>query len=224
MRTRRLLVFAAGSLAACNSVDLRGADPTGGGGSTAVATTTHSSSATTAAGGTGGDAGATPCGDSEWTAASEESSPVNRDYGMVDWTGQLCIWSGTQIDIGAEGLVADGACYDRLAASWRTMTAVGSPSARVLPASAWTGTEVLVWGGKNYYTYCQFQCNPGNGSGARYNPTTNTWSTMTLSAAPFPRSGHIAVWTGSLMLVSRMRCPAPLAIAWQALVIKLMNT
>ena len=54
--------------------------------------------------------------------------------------------------------------------------------------AVWTGTVYLVWGG-------------GNNAGARYNPTTNTWSAMSAVNAPAARTGHCAVWTGSEMIV-----------------------
>ena len=54
--------------------------------------------------------------------------------------------------------------------------------------AVWTGSLYLVWGG-------------GNNAGARYNPTSNTWSVISSLNAPPARSGHCAVWTGSEMIV-----------------------
>jgi len=39
------------------------------------------------------------------------------------------------------------------------------------------------------------------GSGARYNPTFNTWGPITTSSAPSARYDHSAVWTDKEMLV-----------------------
>jgi len=54
--------------------------------------------------------------------------------------------------------------------------------------AVWTGTEMIVWGG-------------GVDTGARYNPATDTWTTMSLTNAPFRRNSHTAVWTGTEMIV-----------------------
>jgi N-acetylneuraminic acid mutarotase len=52
---------------------------------------------------------------------------------------------------------------------------------------------MIVWGGT------------GNGvvlnSGGRYNPSSDSWKTMSSTDTPSPRSGHKAVWTGNEMIV-----------------------
>jgi N-acetylneuraminic acid mutarotase len=52
---------------------------------------------------------------------------------------------------------------------------------------------MIVWGGFDYFSI--------HGSGRRYDPTTNTWTEITSTAAPAPRSNHTAVWTGSEMII-----------------------
>ena len=51
---------------------------------------------------------------------------------------------------------------------------------------------MIVWGG-----------NDGGltATGGRYNPTTNTWQTISTIGAPSARSDHTAVWTGTHMIV-----------------------
>ena len=39
------------------------------------------------------------------------------------------------------------------------------------------------------------------GSGGRYDPQTDSWSTMALTNAPTARHSHVAFWTGSEMVV-----------------------
>jgi hypothetical protein len=51
---------------------------------------------------------------------------------------------------------------------------------------------MIVWGGYNG-NYEQ--------SGGRYNPSNNTWTTVTATDAPLERALHTAVWTGSEMIV-----------------------
>jgi len=38
-------------------------------------------------------------------------------------------------------------------------------------------------------------------TGARYNPTTNTWTAITTSGAPSARHYHTAVWSGTEMII-----------------------
>ncbi len=86
--------------------------------------------------------------------------------------------------------VSDGStCIDD---TW-TATA-GPPDARYGHTAVWTGSEMIVWGGS--YGYFSFR-----NTGARYNPSTNSWSATSVTNAPTARSGHTAVWTGSEMII-----------------------
>jgi N-acetylneuraminic acid mutarotase len=79
-------------------------------------------------------------------------------------------------------------------------------SARVLAAAVWTGSEVIVWGGGDALGTVD------RGDGARYNPQTNTWSTMSSVGAPSARRGAHAFWTGSKVLLwSGLRCDGTVA-------------
>jgi N-acetylneuraminic acid mutarotase len=54
---------------------------------------------------------------------------------------------------------------------------------------------MIVWGGDNgAQTYVT--------DGGRFNPTTNTWTTVNPIGAPSGRSDHSAVWTGTEMVVA----------------------
>lgn len=76
---------------------------------------------------------------------------------------------------------------------WNAATATaGAPSAREDFSAAWTGTEMIVWGGYNGAVL---------GDGSRYNPATNIWTAVTNVGAPAARRYHSAVWTGSRMMV-----------------------
>lgn len=57
----------------------------------------------------------------------------------------------------------------------------------------WTGTEMIIWGGALGGT----QLN----TGGRYNPTTNSWSTLSTVNAPSGRVLQSAVWTGTEMII-----------------------
>jgi hypothetical protein len=84
--------------------------------------------------------------------------------------------------------------------SWRRL-APSPLAARVGHSAAWTGAELLIWGGG------PFGSRP-LADGAAYDPATDRW--RRLPPAPLAgRSGHAAVWTGTDMLVWGGRRPAP---------------
>jgi hypothetical protein len=62
------------------------------------------------------------------------------------------------------------------------------------PASVWTGTELLIWGGTEDDHGLTLA-----GDGAAYNPVTRAWTPMPASPLS-PRDGAFAVWTGTKAL------------------------
>jgi len=66
-------------------------------------------------------------------------------------------------------------------------------AARVLPASVWTGSEMIVWGGTDPRRTQFF------GDGAAYNPTTNSW--RVLPRAPIEPRAALSVWSGDEFIV-----------------------
>lgn len=71
---------------------------------------------------------------------------------------------------------------------------INAPIGRHYPTSVWTGTEMIIWSGRDdNYQYVN--------TGAKYNPNTNTWNTMTTIDAPSGRIGSTAIWTGTEMII-----------------------
>lgn len=125
-----------------------------------------------------------------WTVAA--GAPVGM-YQKAVWTGShMLVWGGANMT--GPGINA-GAQLDPATNSWSDMVSVGQPSGRKDHTAVWTGSEMIVWGGLNGASL------PIYGDGARYNPVTNTWQTMSMIGAPSARYGHIAVWTGSQMII-----------------------
>ncbi len=78
---------------------------------------------------------------------------------------------------------------------WEPMSEVGAPGARTRHTGVWTGDRFIVWGGS-------VVGDPNvAGDGAAYDPVADTWSTISSVNAPSARHSHIAVWTGSKMIV-----------------------
>ena len=89
--------------------------------------------------------------------------------------------------------ISDGAaCIDN---TW-TATA-GPPDGRYGHTAVWTGSEMIIWGGGyGSYPYVFFR-----NTGARYNPSIDTWTTTSTANAPAGRVAHKAVWSGNEMIV-----------------------
>jgi N-acetylneuraminic acid mutarotase len=112
--------------------------------------------------------------------------PWNTGDSRSVWTGSvMLVWGGAY--------TTNGYRYDPVLDDWRPITTVDAPHARHSFTAVWTGTEMIVYGG----------CNGGSefctdGSGGRYNPTTDTWTDIAGGSA---RRQHVAVWSGTEMLV-----------------------
>ena len=84
---------------------------------------------------------------------------------------------------------------------WRSMSTLGAPQIRYRHTSVWTGTEMIVAGGRT-----RVELGGGGATeedlatGGRYNPVTDTWVATSTRGAE-PRIGHATVWTGSEMIV-----------------------
>jgi N-acetylneuraminic acid mutarotase len=68
-----------------------------------------------------------------------------------------------------------------------------APSARNSFCTVWTGSEMIVWGGSGSSGYLN--------TGARYNPITDSWTTITSSGAPTARFQSSSIWTGTEMII-----------------------
>src|SRR5262249_41957650 len=104
------------------------------------------------------------------------------------------IWGGGDT---LTGFVTGGR-YNPSTDSWTSTSTVNAPDIRGDESAVWTGTEMIIWGG--VCCDCGAPCIFRN-TGARYNPSTDTWVATTTTGAPGGRDGHTAVWTGTEMIV-----------------------
>jgi N-acetylneuraminic acid mutarotase len=136
-----------------------------------------------------------PLGDT-WIPISTVGAPIGRLRHTAIWTGQkMIVWGGESS--GGGGTTDTGGIYDPASDTWTAVSTVGAPSAREEHSAVWTGQEMIVWGGCSTVF-----CSGVLGDGARYNPSTNSWTAM--AAAPAwlgGRTFHQAVWTGSRLLI-----------------------
>ncbi|MGI8684953.1 MAG: Kelch repeat-containing protein [Acidimicrobiales bacterium] len=120
-------------------------------------------------------------------------TPLRSVGQTVVWTGDaLLVWGGS---IG-ESPVADGAAYHPDTDTWTTMARAPIP-ARFDHTAVWTGDRMIVWGG---FAGEESPSRSAFADGAAYDPGTDSWAA--LPAAPLAaRAEHVAVWTGSSMVI-----------------------
>jgi N-acetylneuraminic acid mutarotase len=130
-----------------------------------------------------------------WTATSTVNVPLARKDHTAVWTGtEMIIWGGCKP--GANNFcntIGNGSpgAYNPTSDTWRVVPE-GGIEGRTKHTAIWTGTDMIIWGGIRLGVL---------NTGARYNPTSNTWTPTSLVNAPQARMEHTAVWTGSEMIV-----------------------
>jgi len=104
---------------------------------------------------------------------------------MIVWGGQTNI---------SPFATASGARYDPATDSWQsTRLNAATPSARYLHSAAWTGSQMIVWGGLD--SFSRF------GDGGVYDPLADKWTPTNPSGAPSARAFHSGIWTDDQMIV-----------------------
>jgi len=71
-----------------------------------------------------------------------------------------------------------------------------APGARNSHTAVWTGTSMIVWGGRTGGIY-----GPCLDTGGTFDAASNTWSAISTVSAPSARADHLATWTGGSMVV-----------------------
>ena len=130
------------------------------------------------------------CGSCSGTDACETATGQCVATCAPDCLAKECGDDGCGLADGCGTCGANATCtVDGLCSQWSATAITGAPAARTGHIAAWTGAELIVWGGLNKNT------------GGRLTPSTNTWTTMTTTGAPLKRDGAAGVWTGTRLLV-----------------------
>ncbi len=122
--------------------------------------------------------------------------PLGRWAHTAIWSGsEMIVWGGYYTDGYSENYFSTGGRYNPTSDFWTpTSTATNCPLAREYHSAIWTGTEMIVWGGRDGTNHLN--------SGGRYNPFSDSWTpTSTGTNCPSIRDAHTAVWTGAGMIV-----------------------
>jgi N-acetylneuraminic acid mutarotase len=130
-----------------------------------------------------------------WTPISATGTPPAARGHTVVWTGnRMIVWGGRDGFALALSTVNTGGVYGPVADVWSATSTASAPAARVWHTAVWTGSRMIVWGGRT-------SAAPPVQSGARYAPSGDSWTATATLGAPSGRFDHTAVWTGSEMIV-----------------------
>ena len=121
--------------------------------------------------------------------------PEPRTGMTATWTGRELLVVGGYAEAG-HGIrtYADGVAYNPATNRWRRVPSMGID--RAFHSAVWTGRYLLVWGGR--MDRAGEWTTPSRG--VAYDPVRNTWTALPRSPLA-GRTGHVAVWTGSQMLI-----------------------
>ncbi len=132
-----------------------------------------------------------------WTPVGTLNAPSPRSGHAAVWTGtEMIVWGGYD-GLGDDPYLGDGGRYDSLTDTWRPVSMQGAPGARSGHTAVWTGSEMIIWGGKFGLSDTSWV----SSTGARYAPALDAWTTLPTTGAPSARRSHTAVWTGADMIV-----------------------
>ena len=136
------------------------------------------------------DAGTT---DVEGPVYTGSTVPDGRTAHTAVWAGRdMIVWGGLD---GSSNRLDSGGLYNPAVDAWLPTSTTGVPDARDSHTAIWTGVEMIVWGGVGATLGT-------TNTGGLYVPATDSWTaTSTGANVPTARSGHTAVWTGTVMIV-----------------------
>lgn len=112
------------------------------------------------------------------------------------WTGtQLLVWGGHGCTGDLGTYCANGGAYTPATDTWRLLSSTAAPSLRRGESAVWTGKAMIVWGGASMPDSTALR------DGSAYDPGTDHWSPIDTTTAPSARGAHMAVWSGTEMIV-----------------------
>jgi hypothetical protein len=110
----------------------------------------------------------------------------------------MIVWGGEIGNINTPQLTNDGAAYDPARRTWRTL-APSPLTARAGAVTAWTGSEVLIWGGSTVGAPGTQPVGGATPPGA-YNPAADTW--REIPSGPLGGMSDAAgAWTGRELVI-----------------------
>lgn len=131
-------------------------------------------------------------GANTWLANSTTGAPLARRQHTAVWTGsKMLVWGGTDSTL---AVTNTGGSYDPVTDAWTAIsTGANVPTARTNHQAVYVGSRMVVFGG--------YDGTVELGDGARYDPATDTWATMSAASIPSARQSFTAVSNGTVMVV-----------------------
>jgi N-acetylneuraminic acid mutarotase len=136
-----------------------------------------------------------------WTPTST-GGPASGNFASVVWTGsRMIVWGGSALwkDWYWTPSVNDGGQYDPATDTWHPTSTLGAPDARTRHTAVWTGSKMLVWGGRDRIS--DVGAWDLLRTGGSYDPVADAWTETSTEGAPSGRESHTALWTGKEMVV-----------------------
>jgi N-acetylneuraminic acid mutarotase len=128
-----------------------------------------------------------------WRAVSAVNAPSQRFDPKFVWTGtEFIVWGGNFNNVE----LVDGAAFNPSNNTWRTIAVPSGFAGRGFIRAVWTGSEMVIWGGGDVTTSSTFVS-----TGARYNPTADSWTLMSNLNVPQARGHHEIIWTGTEVVI-----------------------
>jgi Zn-dependent metalloprotease len=129
-----------------------------------------------------------------WTPIALSGAPAARYVHTGVWTGdRMVVWGG--FNPATLTPFATGGVYNPATDSWTTVASTNAPFARWFHTAVWTGSRMIVWGGRQ----AMASTTANLATGGLYDPVGDAWEAVPTTSAPTRRSLHSAVWTGTRM-------------------------
>jgi N-acetylneuraminic acid mutarotase len=131
-----------------------------------------------------------------WAPTTTVNAPMGRNDHTAVWTGSvMVVWGGLRDAGKSAQFFKTGGRYDPLSNTWAPTSTAPAPRARAWHTAVWTGSVMVIWGGKKdvFSGYLS--------TGGRYDPVADAWTPTATLNAPEPRFNHTAVWGGSRVVV-----------------------
>lgn len=136
--------------------------------------------------------------------ALAENGLSERGFHSALWTGsRMLIWGGCDASrsgiYGCAKYFNDGSLYDPKMDTWKRLKQDGAPTPRIAHGAAWTGRQMIVWGGCTTGDGCTDDL----GDGGIYDVAHDEWHAIPANTLnePTKRSNHSLVWTGREAIV-----------------------
>ena len=133
-----------------------------------------------------------------WASIATAGAPGPREGYTLVWTGgRMIVWGGVR-GTAPPVFLRDGGRYDPVTDTWAETNwlAPNVASVRADHSAVWTGSRMLVWGGRVGSPTPTLLS-----TGSAYDPVSDGWEPLGTTGEPLPRRAHAAFWTGGRMIV-----------------------